>query len=144
MNDTAYRALANTLLAANVRSLRCGPSCTPADKRCLTPLVRRVASIVLAVVFSAALAIPSHPVEAAGWTPWVSGFYAGWMANSYPPSAIDYAALTHVMMFSVLPNSDGTLDTSFFGAGAGVAVEVAQRAHTAAQEGSAGGRRGRL
>jgi chitinase len=69
--------------------------------------------------------------------PWVAGFYAGWSSDVYPPSAIDFNALTHVMVFSVLPRTDGTLDTSLFidsVNGPLVAKDVAQRAHAAGKK----------
>ena len=94
-----------------------------------SPALKRLFSASVGLAVSAMLFLPAQALAASKW---VSGFYVGWMANSYPPSAIDFSALSHVMMFSVLPQNNGTLDTSFFGAGSGVAVEVAQRAHGAA------------
>lgn len=91
----------------------------------MSACLRRCLAVVLALC-----------LHATSWsaTPWVSGFYVGWQAQSYPPSAVDYGSLTHVMMFSVLPRADGTLDTSFFGAGPAVAVDLAQRAHAAGRK----------
>jgi chitinase len=65
---------------------------------------------------------------------WVSGFYVGYQASSYPPSAIDFESLTHVMVFAVLPRANGTLDTTLFVDavnGPKLAQEVARRAHDA-------------
>src|SRR3989442_6023330 len=47
--------------------------------------------------------------------PWVSAYYAGWnqgQANDglLPAQNSDYGALTHVIHFSLVPNSNGTLD----------------------------------
>jgi len=81
-----------------------------------------------------ALGLAFWALRALAAGPWVSGFYVGWMAGTVPPAAIDYRSLTHVMMFSVLPRADGTLDASFFGAGSAVAVDVAQRAHAAGRK----------
>ena len=70
--------------------------------------------------------------EVAG--PWVAGFYVGWNAAEHPPSAVDYASLSHVMVFSLQPRADGTLDTTLFLDdinGPKVAREVADRAHAA-------------
>ena len=75
--------------------------------------------------------------RAAAAGPWVAGFYAGWSSDVYPPSAIDFNSLTHVMVFSVLPRTDGTLDTSLFidsVNGPLVAKDVAQRAHAAGKK----------
>jgi chitinase len=41
---------------------------------------------------------------------WASGYYTGWMRNVCTPAEVDYSALTHVMHFSIGPNSNGTLD----------------------------------
>ena len=81
---------------------------------------------------------------------WVSGFYVGWMTSQYPPSAIDFSSLTHVMVFSVLPRTDGTLDTTMFmgpTSGPAMAKDVAARAHNAGRKailavGGAGSRSG--
>ena len=65
---------------------------------------------------------------------WVTGFYVGYMASAYPPSAIDFSSLTHVTVFSVLPQETGKLDTTLFTDGLNgpkIAREVAARAHAA-------------
>jgi|GEM_PF-3462239 len=46
---------------------------------------------------------------------WVSAYYAGWAQGCgyqgyLSPDEIDYSALTHVIHFSIMPNSDGSLD----------------------------------
>lgn len=41
---------------------------------------------------------------------WVTGYYPGWVRGTLPPSAIDYAALTHLVDFSLHPRADGTLE----------------------------------
>ena len=51
-------------------------------------------------------------ISQAATTKWVSGFYAVWTATAYPPSTIDFSSLTHIMMFSALPKTDGSLDTA--------------------------------
>src|SRR5882757_108941 len=43
---------------------------------------------------------------------WCTGYYPGWEQGALPASTIDYAALTHIIHFSIVPNSDGTLNTS--------------------------------
>lgn len=86
----------------------------------------RAGSVALLLYF---IAVPTSTAAA---SPWVSGFYAGWTASSYPPSAVDFSSLTHVMVFSVLPQTNGTLDTTLFidaVNGPLVAQQVAQRAH---------------
>jgi chitinase len=46
---------------------------------------------------------------------WATAYYAGWMQGQYnnghlPAEEIDYSAITHIVHFSLVPNSDGTLD----------------------------------
>ena len=43
---------------------------------------------------------------------WVSAYYAGWMQNYLAASNVDFSALTHVIHFSLVPNSDGTLNST--------------------------------
>jgi chitinase len=92
------------------------------------------------VIFAAAVFTVSSSSRAqarATSDKWVSGFYVGYMSESYPPAAIDFESLTHVMVFSVLPKTNGTLDTALFIDainGPKIAQEVAQRAHAAGKK----------
>ncbi len=48
---------------------------------------------------------------------WVSAYYAGWMQGQnndgyLPAQDIDYSAVTQIIHFALVPNSDGTLDYS--------------------------------
>jgi chitinase len=43
---------------------------------------------------------------------WVTGYYPGWEQAGMPASSIDFTTLTHIIHFSVVPNSDGTLNSS--------------------------------
>ncbi len=40
----------------------------------------------------------------------VSAYYAAWMQDAVPPSAVDFASVTQVHHFSLVPRADGTLD----------------------------------
>src|ERR1700741_1844650 len=69
--------------------------------------------VVIAVVI-AYLFMGDHKSYAQS-TPWVSAYYAGWSqgwSNNglLPAEAIDYSAITHIMHFSLVPRSDGSLD----------------------------------
>lgn len=44
---------------------------------------------------------------------WVGGYYVGYQQDLYPPEAIDWDGLTHLMIGRVTPNQDGTLNTTF-------------------------------
>lgn len=56
---------------------------------------------------------PSQDVSCGGTGRWVSGYYVGYLRSLYPPSAISWAGLTHLMIARVVPNADGSLDTTF-------------------------------
>ncbi len=68
---------------------------------------------------------------------WLAGFYPGWEYEFYPPERIDFSSLTHVVMFSVVPEHDGSLDTSFFVSpetGRRIALDLVMRAHAAGRK----------
>ena len=68
---------------------------------------------------------------------WVSGYYVGWDTINYPPSAIDFSSLSHIMVFAVLPNSNGTLNTNMYidsVSGPRMAQDVAVRAHASSKK----------
>jgi chitinase len=43
---------------------------------------------------------------------WTTAYYPGWEQAGMPASNIDFAALTHVIHFSLVPNLDGTLNST--------------------------------
>jgi chitinase len=89
-------------------------------------VVRSLRLIAAALGAAAVLmAIPASGQAA----PWVSGYYAGWMRDQLPPSAIDYDGVTQVIDFSVLPNADGTLDTNSLGLDAARSAQLIAAAH---------------
>ena len=59
----------------------------------MSACLRRCLAVVLALC-----------LHATSWsaTPWVSGFYVGWQAQSYPPSAVDYSRKLGVQFTSTL------------------------------------------
>jgi chitinase len=44
---------------------------------------------------------------------WVLGYHVGYQSTLYPTDVIDFAALSHVVIGPVVPNTDGSLDTTF-------------------------------
>ena len=62
---------------------------------------------------------------------WVTGYYAGWMQDYLPASEIDYGAVTHIIHFNLLPNTDGTLDSTTDGVTAQNSADVVSQAHAA-------------
>ncbi len=45
---------------------------------------------------------------------WVMGYYVGYQVGLQSPDEVDYSAMTHVMVGTVLPQNDGTFDTDFY------------------------------
>jgi chitinase len=44
--------------------------------------------------------------------PWITGYLPGWEQASMPASNIDFATITHVIHFALVPQPDGSLDSS--------------------------------
>lgn len=44
---------------------------------------------------------------------WVSGYHVGYQRDLMPLSAIDFNAVTHLVVGRITPNTDGTLNTTF-------------------------------
>ena len=62
---------------------------------------------------------------------WQTGYYPGWEQSSMPASNIDFTALTHVIHFSVVPNSDGSLNYTANGISTANSSDIISRAHGA-------------
>ena len=62
---------------------------------------------------------------------WCVGYFPGWAEDGMPASNIDFSVVTHVIHFSVLPNADGTLDTTDNGITPAYTADVVSRAHAA-------------
>jgi chitinase len=62
---------------------------------------------------------------------WSTGYYPGWEQSSMPASSIDFTTLTHVIHFSLLPNSNGSLNSSANGITTANSADVISRAHAA-------------
>ena len=65
----------------------------------------------------AATALPARAndtVFAGGFDPvWVLGYHVGYQRTMYPTANVDFAALSHVIIGPVTPNTDGSLNVSF-------------------------------
>ena len=62
---------------------------------------------------------------------WSTGYYPGYEQSFMPASNIDFTALTHIIHFSVIPNSDGTLNSSGNGVTLNNSTDIVMRAHAA-------------
>jgi chitinase len=65
---------------------------------------------------------------------WSTGYYPGWEQASMPASNIDFTALTHIIHFSLVPNSDGTLNSSDNSITSANSADVVSRAHVAGKK----------
>src|ERR1700677_1252206 len=65
---------------------------------------------------------------------WSTAYYPGYEQGSMPASAIDFAALTHIIHFSVIPNTDGTLNTTGNGITTAYSTDLVSRAHAAGKQ----------
>ena len=65
---------------------------------------------------------------------WSTGYYPGYRQSSMPASAVDFSALTHVIHFALLPNSDGTLNSSANSITTSRSSDLVTRAHAAGKK----------
>jgi len=89
--------------------------------------MRRTTKILLAAALFAAVA-------GAQTQPWVSAYYAGWMQSGYPPSAVDFGAMTHVIHFSLEPGNGGTISGSGNGITPSASQALVSAAHAAGKK----------
>jgi len=61
----------------------------------------------------------------------VTAYYPGWEQGYMPASNVDFTAVTHIIHFSVVPNSNGTLDIGVNGITTANATDLISRAHKA-------------
>ena len=74
----------------------------------------RAISLTLMLAGAVAPAVANDTVFAGGFEPvWVAGYHVGYQSDLYPTSMIDYSAMSHVIIGRIVPNADGTLDTTF-------------------------------
>lgn len=62
---------------------------------------------------------------------WCSGYFPGWEQAGMPASNIDFSVITDVIHFSLIPNANGTLDTTGNGITPAYTTDLVTRAHAA-------------
>jgi chitinase len=62
---------------------------------------------------------------------WSTGYYPGWEQGGMPATSIDFTALSHVIHFSLVPNSDGTLNSSDNGITPANTADIISHGHAA-------------
>ena len=83
------------------------------------------------------IAVTVTPPPATASDQWVMGYYATYQRDLYPPAAVDWSGLTHLIVTRVKANADGTLDTNFDWDptnGPAFATDLAARAHAAGRK----------
>ncbi len=65
---------------------------------------------------------------------WVTAYYPGWEQSALPVSAIDFKVVTHVIYFSLIPNADGTLNTTGNGITSAGGTSLISAAHAAGRK----------
>lgn len=92
------------------------------------PLAKIILSGRTLLWLAVAVALAALPAGAALWS---TGYYPGYRQAYYPPSAIDFTALTHVIHFAVQPNTDGTLNTTVESLSPAYCADLIAHAHSA-------------
>jgi chitinase len=93
--------------------------------------MERFGSAFRFLVLSTAIYISSLPACAGFWS---AGYYPGWTQAGMPASNIDFTVLTDVIHFSVVPNSDGSLDSSANSLTTANSADIVTRAHAAGKK----------
>ena len=65
------------------------------------------------ITVTAATTTPPPPPPPSGGR-WVTGYYVGYQRALYPETSVDFSALTHVVMGTVIPQATGGIDTTFY------------------------------
>ena len=86
------------------------------------------ACALVAVIFC------STPSAARAVELWAAAYYTGASTNALPVSEIDFGTISHVILFSVVPRPDGSLDQKANQLEATTAVELTSRAHAAGRK----------
>ena len=87
-----------------------------------------------ACLLTAVFCLCSPAARANTNTFWVSAYYAGWTQDAMPASVVDYSALTHVIHFCLVPNSDGTFNSSDNSITHPNVLDVVARTHAAGKK----------
>ena len=76
-------------------------------------------------------ALPCFLPLLAGAGLWNTGYYPAYRQSAMPASQVDFTALTHVIHFSIAPNTNGTLNTTVNNMTPARSNDLVTRAHAA-------------
>jgi chitinase len=65
---------------------------------------------------------------------WMTGYYPGYETSQMAPSNIDFTTITHVIHFALVPQSDGSLDSSANGLTSSACSKLVGVAHAAGKK----------
>src|ERR1700683_5351341 len=65
---------------------------------------------------------------------WVTGYYPGYESSQMAPSNIDFTTVTHVIHFSLVPGTDGSINSSANSLTASACANLVALAHTAGRK----------
>jgi chitinase len=65
---------------------------------------------------------------------WVTGYYPGYESSQMAPSNIDFTTVTHVIHFSLVPGTDGSIDSSANGLTPSASAKLVGLAHAAGRK----------
>ncbi len=65
---------------------------------------------------------------------WCTAYYPGWEQGSMPASSIDFTALTHVIHFSLVPNANGSLNSTDNGLTTANSNDIVSHTHAAGKK----------
>ncbi|MDB6125085.1 MAG: hypothetical protein JWQ71_4078 [Pedosphaera sp.] len=65
---------------------------------------------------------------------WSTAYYAVWLQGTMAPTNVDYTAVTHIIHFAIVPNSNGTLDTTANGMTPKYSTNLVAVAHAAGKK----------
>lgn len=81
---------------------------------------------LVALLLASALGFIPRAIRADLWS---TAYYAGWMQGTLPTANVDFTAVSHVIHFSVVPNLNGSLNSSANSLTAGNSFDVITRVH---------------
>jgi chitinase len=89
-------------------------------------------TLTVALLLMLGLRGPLLALSAPGATNlWSTGYYPAYRQSYYPPAAIDFSALSHLIHFSIGPRADGSLDTQGQGLTPALSADLVAKAHAA-------------
>jgi len=89
---------------------------------------RRCSTVLLGLMFAFLLS----PEPLAG--PWTTAYYPGYHQKSMAADQIDFTVVSHIIHFSVMPNADGTLNTTINGITEANSAGLVSKTHAAGRK----------